>query len=189
MLPVGLSLLLAWSMKDWLQRNAGGRWAPAALAALLACYYGPLAAAHLEPQIPPADARGKVIDHADWEAACIWARDNTPADARFLTPRSAGTFRWYAQRAEVVSWKDIPQKADQIVAWWRRIQEVHGTGLAPPERRYFRSLAEEGEARLERLGRMFGASYVLTSTDPPLALPLVYKNNSYAIYRTGDANH
>lgn len=189
MLPVGLALLITGTMKDWLEtREASRRLVPAALAALLACYYAPLALDHLRPQIPPADARGKVIDHADWEAACAWAREHTPAAARFLTPRSAGSFRWYAQRAEVVSWKDIPQKADQIVAWWRRINEVHGTGWAPPERQFFRSLAEEGEARLVRLGQALDAAYVLTSCDPPLVLPLVYKNNSYAIYRTDHAS-
>jgi len=60
-----------------------------------------------------------------WREICAWIRQRTPADARFLTPRGQQTFKWYAQRAEVVAWKDIPQDPAGIVAWYRRMQSIY----------------------------------------------------------------
>jgi len=59
-----------------------------------------------------------------WRDCCEWIRDNTPADARFLTPRWQQTFKWFAERSEVVTWKDIPQDARSVVAWWERLEEA-----------------------------------------------------------------
>ena len=42
--------------------------------------------------------------------------------------------------------------------------------------------ADEGTPRLRALGRQYGAQYVLTSIDPPLDLPRIYANKSYAVY-------
>ena len=49
-------------------------------------------------------------------------RDNTPDDSLFLTPTKQQTFKWYAQRAEVVNWKDVPQDAAGILQWYERVQ-------------------------------------------------------------------
>lgn len=84
-----------------------------------------LAVFGLPAETPRAD-KGVVYD--DWRDVCRWSADHTPANARFLTPRMASTFRWYAGRGEVVSWKDIPQNADGIVEWWRRLADIWGMG-------------------------------------------------------------
>jgi asparagine N-glycosylation enzyme membrane subunit Stt3 len=183
LLPVGVALLGAVFVRQLL--TARPRIGQLALAAgLLAAGWQlvPLAAERLHPGVPRADGPGKVIDHADWVAACEWIRSHTPAAACFLTPRSAQTFKWYAQRAEVVTWKDIPQKPDELVEWWRRMHDVNATGQPPPARRFFSSLADEGAPRLRALGRQYGAQFVLTSIAPPLDLPRIYANKSYAVY-------
>jgi hypothetical protein len=132
---------------------------------------------------PPADAYTKNLD--DWRQMCDWARENTPPDAVFLTPRLAQTFRWYAQRAEVVNRKDIPQDAPGIVEWWRRNLRIHQSD--DPDTRWRASLAELGAERLQALGREYGADYVITAADPPLALPRVGPSSAtFAIYRLND---
>ncbi len=71
---------------------------------------------------PPVAACGRL--HPEFGRLAVVVRlgthENTPTDAVFLTPRLAQTFRWYAERAEVVNRKDIPQDAPGIVEWWRR---------------------------------------------------------------------
>ena len=125
-----------------------------------------------------------------WSNLVAWRRcvpglhENTPADAVFLTPRLAQTFRWYAGRAEVVSRKDIPQDAPGIVEWWRRNLLAYRCGRFGRSTRWRASLAELGPLRLRTLATEFGADYVITTAFPPLPLTRVGpRNSSYAIYR------
>jgi hypothetical protein len=60
----------------------------------------------------------------DWMAVCRWARASTGNDETFLTPRHQQTFKWYAQRSEVVNWKDVPQDAASLREWYDRFQEI-----------------------------------------------------------------
>ena len=63
---------------------------------------------------------GRTSDHPDWKPACLWIKENTPEDAVFLTPRYQKSFKWYAERGEVFSTKDIPQDALSITEWSER---------------------------------------------------------------------
>ncbi|MEM9646020.1 MAG: DUF6798 domain-containing protein, partial [Planctomycetota bacterium] len=62
--------------------------------------------------------------HDDWIRVCDFIRFCTPEDEVFLTPRHQQTFKWYAQRAEVVNFKDVPQDAASLLEWSRRFQDV-----------------------------------------------------------------
>jgi hypothetical protein len=131
---------------------------------------------------PPADA--KLADPAAWRELCEWVAQNTPPDAVFLTPRSAQSFHWYAERAEVVNQKDLPQDALHIVEWWARLQDVHRAGTAAYPSPWHTSLTELTAARLRELGRRYGATHVITEAEPPLALERVGPaNRAYAVYR------
>lgn len=122
-----------------------------------------------------------------WVRTCRWIRENTPPDARFLTPRSQQTFKWYAHRPEVVSWKDVPQDAKALVEWRRRFQEIYGPigwgGLA---------LYDDGQ--LLRLARKYDAQFLVidrTRATRPLGFELVYptprhRNAYYEVYRLPD---
>jgi hypothetical protein len=70
----------------------------------------------------PVDQQQQV--YRDWLAVCRWARLSSPADEVFLTPRHQQTFKWYAERGEVVNWKDVPQDAESLLEWHRRFQEI-----------------------------------------------------------------
>jgi hypothetical protein len=95
----------------------------------------------------------------------------------------AMTFRWNADRGEVVTWKDIPQNADGIVEWWRRLGEIWGVGTPAGA---IDSLALLGPQRLAEIAKKYQAEYAIVQLLPNEArLPLkpVYENNSYAVYR------
>lgn len=124
-----------------------------------------------------------------WRRACQWAADNTAADAKFLTPRRQQTFKWYAGRAEVACWKDVPQDAAAIVAWKRTLAEVFPAGAIHAD------LAFHSDAELVALAGKHGAAYILidrTRSRRPIGLTLVYpespgENGAYAIYRVPPA--
>lgn len=142
---------------------------------------------------PRADALNKVADHEAWREACRWIQKNTPADAIVLTPRTAQTFKWYAGRSEVATWKDIPQNADDLVEWWRRINDLHATEGRVPDQRFYESLAERGAipGELTKIRgfasrEKYRAGYLLTAAEPKLDFAerdRLFVNRAYAVYR------
>ena len=62
---------------------------------------------------------------SDWIAVCEWVDRTLPKDEILLTPRNQQSFKWYANRAEVVNWKDVPQDAASLVEWSRRFYDVY----------------------------------------------------------------
>lgn len=121
----------------------------------------------------------------DWVAVCNWVDESLPADEILITPRHQQTFKWYAQRAEVVNWKDVPQDADSLVQWYRRFFKIYPRRLGTvrvtiryPELRQFREQYGVRFMIVDR--RVVGAN---------LPLVLVYPrgeaetNDTYAVYR------
>ena len=160
----------------------GKLWLGIALAVAVV-HVGGYAIRRTRPTPPRAD---KWTVYSDWRDICdrIAGSKEIPPQARFLTPKSSQTFKWYTGRAEVVTWKDIPQDAGSIVAWWNRLQEIHATGSTDPEFRWHESLTELGAERLRQLGVKYGAGYLLTDAEPRLVdLDRLDANDSYAVYR------
>jgi hypothetical protein len=136
---------------------------------------------------PQADNR--INNLAAWREVCEWVSANTPPDAVFLTPRDAQSFHWYAGRSEVVSYKDIPQDATDIVEWWRRVGDLYRQPLVGGDFEGYATLAELGRSRLEMLARKYHASYMIAGLDPPLALQRVGPTNqSFVIYKFPDGS-
>jgi hypothetical protein len=107
----------------------------------------------------------------EWRRACSWIKNNTSTSACFITPHMQQTFKWYAQRSEVCSWKDVPQDAAALVRWWNTQQEIY------PRRVIRYGLVWHGEQRLVELARKYEADYVLIDRNVslrPLLLPRVY---------------
>jgi len=134
---------------------------------------------------PAAPRSHRIANFADWYGACQYATDsgNIPPNARFLVPRDAQTFQWYTGRRVVVDWKDVPQDAESLRKWWRRIQDIYATGF-PEGPRWYEPLAGVGAERLRELGAEYHADYIISErTDPLLNLPVVYQNETYVIHR------
>ena len=67
---------------------------------------------------------GSLEDDSTWKSACKWIRNETPKDSLFVTPREAATFKWYAERAQFVCYKDCPQDGAGILEWQRRLRDL-----------------------------------------------------------------
>jgi hypothetical protein len=194
-LPLGVALESVWLLVAASARPAGGTalrlshptsyyccWAGWLLAIGVAGHQvGGHALERIAAGAPRSD---KMAGSADWRAACEWvARSGKiPPGACFLVPRGAQTFSWYSGHGDVVTWKDVPQDAKGLVAWWRRMEDIYGNGLPPPAR-WYGSLSDLGASRLGQLGAKYHAGYAITErSEPPLGLEVVYENQTYIIY-------
>ena len=92
----------------------------------------------------------------NWRAACSWIREHTPQDAIFITPADQQTFKWYAERAEVVCWKDMPQDPVTILTWRDRIDSLYR-----PQREYELGLFAYSDDQLSDLADRYGADYLV----------------------------
>lgn len=115
------------------------------------------------------------VNLSDWRDVCRWFREHTPTDALVLTPRSFQSFKWYAERAEFATWKDMPQDAASLVAWSRRLADLYGE-----EDGWVQFFPRE---RIVDVCRRYEVDYVVTYGDPPIALPAAYRNNTFTVYR------
>jgi hypothetical protein len=186
MLPLGIALAAAAAFSQG-RRAAGAAVVCLSISLALAAYrQQEYAIVQGFDGAPRADKPGKVLDYDDWRDACAWVAEHTPADALFLTPRTAQTFTWHAGRGQVASWKDLPQDARAIVEWWNRLEEIYGSPAPEVQGKWLESLSERNPDELRRLGAKYGAGYLLSEAEPPLALPRRYQNNSYAVYDLGD---
>ncbi|MEQ1905502.1 MAG: DUF6798 domain-containing protein, partial [Pirellulaceae bacterium] len=96
--------------------------------------------------------------YKNWRAVCLWIQENTPANSIFVTPADQQTFKWYAQRPEVVCWKDMPQDAESLLEWWQRVQQ-----LALVERSYPNGIAAYSDEQLLSLAKKYKVDYFLIS--------------------------
>ena len=152
----------------------------------------------LDPR-PAADAQGlPVVDdpqirrrmYEDWINVCRWIREETPPDATFITPRWQQTFKWYAQRSEVVSHKDVPQDARSLVDWKKRMRVLYRR-YRDDDGRVKAGLAAYDDKNLAILAHYFDAQYIVVDRTRSRHRPgftLVYpnglfENETYAVYR------
>ena len=130
---------------------------------------------------------GRSNRYIDWLAVCEWIREKTPTDSLWLTPKYQQSFKWHAERAEVVCWKDVPQDVSSVIEWYRRVKvltpRVTPSGLV-------RGWTDE---EIIELKEEFGFEYVLIDRtyhakheQPPgfeLVYPINVVNRSFAVFR------
>jgi hypothetical protein len=184
------------------------RWLALALV-VVAFHLGDLAKVRLTPQPP----RGfKLTDLPAWQATCDWIvhAGVIPPHATFIAPRACQTLQWDTGRNEVASWKNVPQDAADLVAWWQRMQDLYASHEPPPNPRWYGALADLGTDRVRELGAKYHADYAIDRVPspeevlaaagssaqppgavgvppvepaPPLDLPELYRNRSFVVYR------
>lgn len=121
----------------------------------------------------------------NWHAfvdACLWVDQNTPRDALFLTPRQNVGFKWYAQRAELVTWKDCPQDAPGIVEWKSRLDFVERWR----KKHFRRGFSNSAVANLESHTHI---DYVLDWNVHPWRLEPAYRNEKFSVYAVPKQEH
>jgi hypothetical protein len=128
----------------------------------------------------PAANRLSESKRADWRDVCHWIAANAPADAVFLTPLEAEAFKWFAQRAEYVNFKDCPQDAANIVEWNRRLRTIANWSAT--------SFADETYSAedIQQLVRLTGVRFAITPSRVVYSADLLYQNGSYKIFRLAD---
>ncbi len=122
---------------------------------------------------------------SDWIAVCEWIARTLPENEVLLTPRNQQSFKWYAGRAEVVNWKDVPQDAERLVEWSRRFFDVfpRRLGTVRVTIRYgdLMRFREEYNARFIVIDRRFSGRFLPLVQAYPLASDA--PNSTYAVYR------
>lgn len=137
----------------------------------------------------PANRRIETDRYIDWLAACDWAQKNSPPDSLWFTPEHQQTFKWYAGRAEVVCWKDVPQDNASVRAWYERIVLCRQPRTPTDDR------TEWTSEQILDLSRLYGFRWVLvdrgTQVNALHKLELMYpintQNKSFAIFRVIEA--
>lgn len=129
--------------------------------------------------------RAQQAAYLDWQKVCRWIDQTMPADEVFITPRHQQTFKWFAQRGEVVNWKDVPQDAASLVRWYNRFFDVYPRRLGTVRVTVRYDQLREMRAR-------YGADFMVVDrriVGDTLPLVKVYpddlstNNETYAIYR------
>jgi hypothetical protein len=112
------------------------------------------------------------LPYNDWFDVGIWCRQHTPSDAVFLVPPSITEFRVFSKRAIVGDLGDgapVLFSKQLAVVWRERMAALDG---------YDRFTADD----FLRVGRRYGATYVIVTKFQGLALPLRYQNQSFRVY-------
>ncbi len=168
LLPIALAILLPSVFRQrwlWLLGGVGLAWA------VIATRVMP------PPNQLPAGMR------ADWRDACRWVDANTPANTVFHTPFEAEAFKWFAQRAEYVNFKDCPQDAAGVVEWNRRMQLI-----TKWSEKSFAGDETYSAEELRELVRQTGVRFAITRTRVRYGADLLYSNDSYKILRLPEAD-
>lgn len=87
----------------------------------------------LLPNVDHNPSRMKPDQLQEWLTLCERIRTETPPDSQFMTPKQSWAFKWYAKRAEYVSFKDCPQDAAGIVEWNTRLDHDLNDILRMPD--------------------------------------------------------
>lgn len=131
--------------------------------------------------------------HQQWLDVCDWIANSgeIPDDARFLSPRTAATFKWRTGHSDAGNGKEFPQDAASIIDWSTRMYRFHEwrgvDGNLPPNVPLSWRLWGMRPNTIRNLATEYDFQYVLTSRWPPLpSTDPIYENKVYAVYAVED---
>ncbi|MBL8810574.1 MAG: hypothetical protein JNM43_10390 [Planctomycetaceae bacterium] len=124
----------------------------------------------------PAPPGYTAAQFEDWKQACDWIRANTPKDSLILTPRESYGFKWFAERAEYVCYKDCPQDAKGILEWNDRLWFLHDWTLKSS------GDAVYSDSDLKELRQKTKCDFVLTRILGPFESQPLWSSREWRIY-------
>ncbi len=116
---------------------------------------------------------------ASWRAMCAWIDETLPADAVVVTPTGNHAFKWYAQRAEYVCFKDCPQDAAGILEWNRRLRLLRGWARL---RAVDDAAPGYDRTELAELAVATEATHLLTGSLGPIDAPTTHVAGPWRLY-------
>ena len=111
--------------------------------------------------------------HDDYVAVQLWAKENTPKTATFLTPASSMGFRVFSERAVVSEWKDGTMQnfgTDFALQWWDRQQDLDGLEDLSPE-------------DIIELAVKYGAEYLVVPSTMSFPFRKLYDDKVFVVYQ------
>ncbi len=120
--------------------------------------------------------------------ALLWVRDHTPPDATLLVDPFLSRAHLASERAQVVSFKCVPQTDREILAWAARLANLAevrdlrddgGSALARLAAQAYRLPA----ATVARAARDFGAGWYVAAADHALPYPVAFEDAGFRVYR------
>ncbi|MDR0520660.1 MAG: hypothetical protein LBH00_02275 [Planctomycetaceae bacterium] len=138
----------------------------------------------------PAAVNGRRATE-EWREMCGWVKEHTPKDAKFWVPRDGGTFKWHARRSDVCTWKNVPQDAASIAAWYSALRELY-TYKAPDDtemvdRLLTTLIVSKPDETIEEWQQRYGFDYVICAVTwvmpQPPRFQLIYANKAYCVYK------
>lgn len=173
LIPVTASILAVVLWKEKVQPAWTARNKLDSRAAVAVLVVGAFLAGYATRQKTPA---GYSVAHfAEWKDACIWIQENTHPDSLFVTPREAVGFKWYAERAEVVCYKDCPQDGAGILEWRQRLRDLGWMRPVQLER-----ALEPSD--LQWLKQHFTATHLITRDHVVDGQTPVFENDVWRVY-------
>jgi hypothetical protein len=131
-------------------------------------------------------------DDPDYLAVCDFIRDHTPVDAIFVVPPNEQVFRYRAQRAIVVNFKNVPQLSGQMGEWKSRLETVLGEPLSNLPRRFDLAHAaiaarydSRTPAQLAAVAQQYGATFIVTARPFPNHQTL-FEKGVYHLYASSN---
>jgi hypothetical protein len=128
---------------------------------------------------------------AEWQDMCQWIKENTPKTAKFWVPRDGHTFKWYTQRSDIGTHKNIPQDAESIVKWRKAMNDLYkyknADGENATDRLITSLINSKTEEKIAALQQEYGFTYILCAQAYEMpshsTLQMVYENDVYCLYR------
>lgn len=127
----------------------------------------------------------------DWKEICRWIENSDiPKDAKFLTPKDFATFKWYAKRPTVGTWKDVPQDAVSLIEWYDTMKVFYLTldeaGNPSWKEPVQAVLKARSKNEIKYLCETYEVEYLVSHRFPRLDYPIAHENEWFVIYRIGE---
>jgi hypothetical protein len=133
-----------------------------------------------------------------WYETQVWARNNTPKDAIFITPPNEwwvfeSDWRVFSERSTVVSYSDLLEAS--VVLEYVDVWKTRFDAIAPGAIRRFQGNVVENiqiagaaysqlsDEDLMRVAKQYGATYVVVEKSRPHPWKPVYENAKFVIYQ------